>query len=85
MTQNIYNNDAFFSGQHQLPRSVGGLDSAPGWPAQRAMLPDVQSKQVPDLGCGYGWFCRWPPSARVYNRAASWCFPSNSRSSWRQA
>ncbi|MDN2710725.1 class I SAM-dependent methyltransferase [Janthinobacterium sp. SUN118] len=59
MTQNIYDNDAFFTAYGQLPRSVGGLDSAPEWPALRAMLPQLQGKQVLDLGCGYGWFCRW--------------------------
>ena len=59
MTQNIYDNDAFFTAYSQLPRSVGGLDSAPEWPALRAMLPDLQGKSVLDLGCGYGWFCRW--------------------------
>lgn len=63
MTQNIYDNDAFFTGYSQLPRSIGGLDSAPEWPALRAMLPDVQGKQVLDLGCGYGWFCRWAAQA----------------------
>ena len=59
MTQNIYDNDAFFTGYSQLPRSIGGLDSAPEWPALRAMLPELQGKSVLDLGCGYGWFCRW--------------------------
>ena len=59
MTQNIYDNDAFFTAYSQLPRSVGGLDAAPEWPALRAMLPDLQGKSVLDLGCGYGWFCRW--------------------------
>lgn len=59
MTQNIYDNDAFFTAYSQLPRSIGGLDSAPEWPALRAMLPDLRGKSVLDLGCGYGWFCRW--------------------------
>ena len=59
MTQNIYDNDAFFTGYSQLPRSLGGLDSAPEWPALRAMLPALPGKSVLDLGCGYGWFCRW--------------------------
>lgn len=63
MTQNIYDNDAFFTGYSQLPRSIGGLDSAPEWPALRAMLPALQGKSVLDLGCGYGWFCRWAADA----------------------
>ena len=63
MTQNIYDNDTFFTAYSQLPRSVGGLDSAPEWPALRAMLPELQGKSVLDLGCGYGWFCRWAADA----------------------
>ena len=63
MTQNIYDNDTFFTAYSQLPRSVGGLDSAPEWPALRAMLPELSGKSVLDLGCGYGWFCRWAADA----------------------
>ena len=59
MTQNIYDNDEFFAGYGQLPRSVEGLDGAPEWPALRAMLPDLHGLKVLDLGCGFGWFCRW--------------------------
>lgn len=59
MTQNIYDNDVFFAGYSRLPRSVGGLDDAPEWPALRALLPDLRSRRVLDLGCGFGWFCRW--------------------------
>jgi SAM-dependent methyltransferase len=59
MAQNIYDDQDFFDGYSRLPRSVGGLASAPEWPALRAMLPDVQGRRVVDLGCGFGWFCRW--------------------------
>jgi SAM-dependent methyltransferase len=59
MTQNIYDNEEFFAGYSRLPRSVEGLDGAPEWPALRAMLPDVRGRRVLDLGCGFGWFCRW--------------------------
>lgn len=58
MTQNIYDNQAFFDGYAQLSRSVNGLDGAPEWPTIRSILPDLQGKRVVDLGCGYGWFCR---------------------------
>ena len=59
MTQNIYDDAAFFAGYSRLGRSVQGLDGAPEWPALRALLPDVRGLRLVDLGCGYGWFCRW--------------------------
>jgi ubiquinone/menaquinone biosynthesis C-methylase UbiE len=59
MTQNIYDNEEFFEGYSRLGRSVEGLDGAPEWPALRALLPDVRGLEVLDLGCGFGWFCRW--------------------------
>src|SRR5205823_2532034 len=59
MTQNIYDNDEFFAGYLRLPRSVAGLEGAPEWPVLRAMLPDLHGRTVLDLGCGFGWFCRW--------------------------
>jgi ubiquinone/menaquinone biosynthesis C-methylase UbiE len=59
MTQNIYDDNGFFAGYSQLPRSVEGLDAAPEWPALRSSLPDLRGGAVLDLGCGFGWFCRW--------------------------
>jgi SAM-dependent methyltransferase len=59
MAQNIYDNETFFAGYSQLPRSIEGLDGAPEWPSLRALLPDLKSRKVLDLGCGFGWFCRW--------------------------
>ena len=59
MTQNIYDDETFFAGYSQLPRSLTGLDGAPEWPALRALLPDMGGLNVLDIGCGFGWFCRW--------------------------
>jgi SAM-dependent methyltransferase len=59
MTQNVYDDEQFFEGYSRLPRSVEGLDGAPEWPALRARLPDLRGADVLDLGCGFGWFCRW--------------------------
>jgi SAM-dependent methyltransferase len=59
MTQNIYDDETFFAGYSRLPRSVLGLDGAPEWPVLRAMLPNLAGKRVLDLGCGFGWFCRF--------------------------
>lgn len=59
MSQNIYDDPDFFAGYATLPRSVKGLDGAPEWPALRNLLPSLQDQRVLDLGCGYGWFCRY--------------------------
>jgi len=59
MTQNIYDDGTFFAGYSRLGRSVEGLDGAPEWPALRALLPDPEGLRILDLGCGFGWFCRW--------------------------
>ncbi|MHC8393337.1 class I SAM-dependent methyltransferase [Pseudomonas sp. LB3P93] len=59
MTQNIYDDPEFFQGYSQMARSIGGLDAAPEWPALKSMLPPMKGLKVVDLGCGYGWFCRW--------------------------
>jgi SAM-dependent methyltransferase len=67
MTQNVYDDPGFFAGYSRLPRSIQGLDGAPEWPALRALLPDLHGCRVLDLGCGFGWFCRW---ARQHGAAA---------------
>src|ERR1051326_3927529 len=59
MTQNIYDDPSFFEGYSRLPRSVEGLDGAPEWPGLRGLLPELRGLRVLDLGCGFGWFCRW--------------------------
>ncbi|HEY5797260.1 MAG TPA: class I SAM-dependent methyltransferase [Bosea sp. (in: a-proteobacteria)] len=58
-TQNIYDRPEFFSAYSALPRSVHGLDGAPEWLTLQAMLPVLAGLRVLDLGCGFGWFCRW--------------------------
>lgn len=59
MAQNIYDDPVFFAGYSRLPRSVEGLAAAPEWPALRALLPRMTGLRVVDLGCGFGWFCRF--------------------------
>ena len=59
MTQNIYDDPEFFAGYSRLDRSVEGLAGAAEWPALRALLPDLRGAKVVDLGCGFGWFCRF--------------------------
>jgi SAM-dependent methyltransferase len=59
LTQNIYDDPAFFAGYSRLRRSLAGLAGMPEWPALRALIPDLPGLRVVDLGCGLGWFCRW--------------------------
>ena len=59
MRENKYDDPAFFLNYSRMPRSVDGLDAAGEWPVLRAMLPDLQGKRVLDLGCGFGWHCRY--------------------------
>jgi len=59
MAQNIYDDPAFFAGYSGLTRSQQGLAGAPEWPTLRALLPELEGLRVVDLGCGFGWFCRW--------------------------
>lgn len=59
MTQNVYDDEGFFAGYAKLGRSVEGLAGAAEWPVLRALLPDLAGKRVLDLGCGFGWFCRY--------------------------
>lgn len=59
MTQNIYDDPGFFEGYSRLQRSINGLAGAAEWPAIRALMPDMKGLDVVDLGCGFGWFCRW--------------------------
>lgn len=42
-----------------MDRSKMGLAGAGEWPALKAMLPELAGKRVLDLGCGYGWHCRY--------------------------
>ncbi|MCU1400615.1 MAG: SAM-dependent methyltransferase [Acidimicrobiales bacterium] len=63
MAQNIYDDPEFFDNYARLPRSQQGLDAAGEWPAIRALLPEMDGLDVVDLGCGYGWFCRWAAEA----------------------
>lgn len=59
MKQNKYDDPNFFEQYSEMPRSKGGLEAAGEWPVLREMLPDLEGKAVLDLGCGYGWHCRY--------------------------
>lgn len=62
MKENKYDDAAFFAQYSQMERSTSGLDSAGEWYALRQLLPDMQGKRLLDLGCGFGWHCRYAAS-----------------------
>lgn len=56
---NIYDNEEFFNAYAQMDRSKYGLEAAGEWHQLLPLFPDVKGKAVLDLGCGYGWHCRY--------------------------
>jgi SAM-dependent methyltransferase len=58
VAQNVYDDEAFFSGYSTLPRSVHG-HGAPEWLTLGLMLTDLEGRRALDLACGFGWFSRW--------------------------
>lgn len=56
---NIYDDQSFFKQYAQMSRSRQGLPGAGEWKQFKAMFPDLNGKTVLDLGCGYGWHCRY--------------------------
>ncbi len=65
MKQNKYDDPGFFANYSQMARSVGGLEAAGEWSVFRALLPDLRDKSVLDLGCGFGWHCRYAREQRA--------------------
>lgn len=59
MKQNKYDESIFFDKYSNMERSKNGLESAGEWHELKKMLPDFQGKRVLDLGCGFGWHCRF--------------------------
>ena len=59
MKENKYDDLKFFQKYGQMNRSQNGLDGAGEWRELKKLLPDFTGKTVLDLGCGYGWHCRY--------------------------
>lgn len=59
MKENKYDNSHFFNQYSQMSRSINGLQGAGEWHVLKTMLPDFKGKRVLDLGCGFGWHCRY--------------------------
>ena len=57
--RNEYENDAFFAQYAQMPRSREGFPAAGEWRQLQRLIPSLKGKRVLDLGCGYGWHCKY--------------------------
>lgn len=59
MKENKYDTEIFFNKYSEMERSKKGLEGAGEWYAFKQLLPEMQDKTVLDLGCGYGWHCKY--------------------------
>lgn len=59
MKENKYDDIQFFNQYKQMPRSMAGLQAAGEWHELEKMMPDFRDKRILDLGCGFGWHCRY--------------------------
>lgn len=59
MKENKYDNEEFFLKYGEMERSKKGLQGAGEWSELEKILPEFQGKKVLDLGCGYGWHCKY--------------------------
>lgn len=65
MKQNKYDDPTFFSAYKEMPRSVKGLEGAGEWHMLKELIPELTDKNVLDLGCGFGWHCRYAREQRA--------------------
>ena len=56
---NIYDDPVFFDTYAQMDRSRKGLEGAGEWHQLVRLFPDMEGKNVLDLGCGYGWHSKY--------------------------
>lgn len=59
MKENKYDDEKFFQKYAEMTRSKQGLSGAGEWPELKKLLPDFSGKKVLDMGCGYGWHCKY--------------------------
>lgn len=56
---NVYGNADFFNEYAKMHRSQKGLEGAGEWHQLQPLFPNLSGKRVLDLGCGYGWHCKY--------------------------
>lgn len=56
---NIYDNETFFEEYAKMSRSAQGLAGAGEWRQLEPLFPDLAGASMLDLGCGYGWHCKY--------------------------
>lgn len=56
---NEYEDEKFFDEYAKMARSKEGLSGAGEWHQLKYLFPPLEGKSVLDLGCGYGWHCRF--------------------------
>lgn len=54
-----YDDKLFFEEYAKMSRSQYGLSGAGEWPQFKKLFPMIKGKKVLDLGCGYGWHCKY--------------------------
>lgn len=57
--KNEYDNEIFFNQYAMMPRSKEGLPAAGEWHQLKLLFPTLRGKSLLDLGCGYGWHCKY--------------------------
>jgi len=57
MSQNIFDNNAFFENYKDLRTKTVSYNNVLEQPAMKSLLPDLQGKTVLDMGCGFGFSC----------------------------
>ena len=56
---NQYDHPEFFQAYARMSRSLLGLEGAGEWLQLEPLFPELAGKTVLDLGCGYGWHCKY--------------------------
>lgn len=67
MKENKYDDKTFFDKYSEMSRSKLGLKGAGEWHELRKLLTDFDGKSVLDLGCGYGWHCKYASDSGAKN------------------